>query len=756
MGTYYNLIEWLSSIIARIESNIISVTVIRSTNDTLLVSLTSPLVLSDNRIGVRKYVIYAINKYGKDICASDISDVFEDFQMQFGIINKFLISSSNLYDDAKELIEKLGLRYVKLMGTEQGWPTKPEMVKNFADLLLGHIFIEDYLKNIYDFEIRPENSVKGEESIDNLRNSYRFITTLCILEEEILANIRRPRNIISQSSDGGTCQVSINYAILTERTKDDSIIEYYFPDSDSLHQILKKISNTYINLLHLNVPESLNLTLELLKNVSLLLIRYYASWLNGQQEKIDISSLSSQFNNLRKHPHIDLILGDLINLEPLEQIDALNYISLIGARDAIQDILKVLSNSNPKVQEISLQTLEKLGQYYDLDQVCEYIFDPRESIRKAALSLIGGMGSDNAADFLISSLMQKKLPLSNEVLYAISRLGTTASLGFLLTICTQVRGNTVLIALEECLHHFAPDGFDMTNKLTIDEEKLLSICITLFAAEDQKILSQRVALKLISVFKLQDGRFILEQALQSEKLRIKFWAIKAASNFQDDIMANAIISSFSIKSENPSSDKLLEWIESAFDPSEGLHGKFKSLDQLNLEVVAVQSLRKIGTEIALKYADEITQANPDLFNPIVKREIHNFSSLPMVNSIANKNTIYSTPNNVIIWLDGLDENSNDPKSVVMVSIIHNNKVGSCLNQDFANSMLGGGLSTTMGQRDQIMRDVVHPLQNGLEPKLPNSVGMGESKTFDWSNTSTQISSQNIESESASKENNGEI
>ena len=254
-------------------------------------------------------------------------------------------------------------------------------------------------------------------------------------------------------------------------------IDCYIPDQKYLALTMNRASEAYQTLLHLETAVEYESTYSLLKTLSLQLIRYFGSWLSGQQTKFELSTIISILDALKEEQHISLLSHQLVDLEPLEQIELLHHLSLFGAIGATQDILALLPQSTWKVQEACLQALEQLKTCHNPTEIHGYLFSPRESVRNAALKLISRMGGEAVTKFLIQLHESSQIQISESFIEAVGNTRTFQALTFLIRILLNNKDllPNVLSALED-LDYVPPSELQRYQDQEIDQIRLLSLC----------------------------------------------------------------------------------------------------------------------------------------------------------------------------------------------------------------------------------------------------------------------------------------
>jgi hypothetical protein len=720
MNPQHLLIQWTFDALRLIGSEEVAVQVRRPAENVLEGSLSSVLNIDDTRQGVRKFVVLALDKPGEAVDYSDVERFCLEYSSQVGVLEAFLLSNGEPNESARSLLAEHRVTFVAITGTDEYRPPTAETVAPVSQLLLGARSVNNIMARLEEIAGLAATAEHAQSDEDLLHSAYLTLLALYHSEVELFAEGRAGRTTASISQSGAESAMVGDYAVqsypLNGRRR-----SVFLPDLSDLNRALSLAVTAYDLSLRLERAGNHEPLAQMVGRISRQFLSYYLSWIDGRCHDLPHTILRDELDRFVGAPHISILSSHLDDFTPPEQIGFLSLLRGLRARAATDDLLHALDSMAPKVQELCLQTLADLGTVDDVRRIEPFILSRRESLRDAALRLIGNMGGDSAADYLIQLINTQRVPLSESVLKAIASTRSVLALGSLVQFGAGRKETElpVLDAVESCLDALDRDVLRRVGARYVSREVLERYVAFLFDAETDS--AKRLALKLIATFQLAGGLDYVERALVDESLVTRLNAIRVVPLFPADRLVEAMAESLADLPEDYENRKLRAWLSASMSrPGKGSADRIDSVADLDLRAAVMAALTEADTHLADVYLLQFNAAAPvaDSDGQPHEEKI-DWRNMPALNSI------FKCSDGLTIWVAHTTR-ERGADDMAFATLIHGNRFGGSLGVGEAASMLSGGTSMTQGTETEIFEGVVFPCLRGDEPRFPITIGMGES------------------------------
>ncbi|GFJ77991.1 hypothetical protein Phou_021710 [Phytohabitans houttuyneae] len=700
-----------------IDSDDVSLHIRRQSETVLEASLASALRIDEARQGVREFMLLAVDKGGGPVEHSDVERFCLEHSSRVGVLGSFLLSTGTPDERAREALANSPVVFVSVAGHEENTEPTPESVANFSQLLLGAVSVNSAVKRLAELE-RGATADAAASTEDPLHSAYLALLVLYHSELEFLADGRGGRSTVAVSGSGVETAMSAGYA-LQIHPRDGRQERVFLPSAAEIERGISLAGTAYELSLRAERTGGDEPLARMLSHVSRQFISYYLAWADGRRHELPFAELREQFEAFVGEPHISILTGQLADFRPPQQVTFLEMLRHLRARAATADLLDALDSMVPKVQEVCLKTLADFGTLDDLAPLEPFLRSRRESLRDAALDVIGKLGGDAAALHLIQLLNTDTVPLTESVLQAIARTRSVLGLGALIDFGSGRREVElpVLKAVESCLDAVDVDAVRGDGARYLAPEVLERYVALLFDADTDP--AKRLALKLAAAYQLPAGVEYIEKALADESLVTRLRAIQVVPLVASDRLVQAMTDSLASLPEDYETQKLVTWMTTNLGVRHGRDGPAGELgatSDLDLHRAVATSLSKVDSDLARARLEELPAAVPD--DESGDAEQHDWQSVPLMNSV------FACPNGLTIWV-AHSTREREADGVAFATLIHGNTFDDAMRVPEAANMLSGGMSMTQGTETEILEDVVFPCLRGEQPRFPTSVGMGE-------------------------------
>ncbi|MFF4896271.1 HEAT repeat domain-containing protein [Streptomyces sp. NPDC001068] len=731
MTSQLSFVEWLEETLRLIGSDRVSVHVRRRTESLLEASVSSVLSIDGGRQGVRRAVILAIDEGAG---GAAVERFCLEHSSQIGVVEAFLLSNGPPDEPTGRVLARYRVRSVVIAGGAGFTMPTAGTTGNFEKLLLGRARVAEISGRLERIRQALPATEAGEGAEGLLHSAYSTLLALYFTELGILAEDRESRLVVHASQSGVEAAMSGGYAV-ESWTAGESGRSVYLPDPSSLdHGLSLAVGAHQAALSALRAGHDGPLA-QLVGRVSGEFVSYYLAWMDGRCHELPLDRLRAELAGFVGAPHISVLSARLPELMPSEQIPVLTLLGRLDARDATGDLVAALDSMVPKVQETCLRTLGDLGTLDDLSVLTPFLLSRRESLRDAAVAVIGRSGGDGAARYLIELLNADRVPLSESTLNAIGSTRSVLALGSLIRFGAG-RGQVeppLLDAVERCLASLDTAVLRRDGPRYVPADVLEGYVAFLFATGEDP--PRRLALKLIAAFDLAAGVAYVEQALLDESLVTRLHAIRAVALLSGDRLVRAMTDSVASLPEDYRSRQLLAWLTANIrvgQHGDGPGGRIDSVTRLDLRAAVAESLTAVGSDLASACLEELPPAGPDSDGEAPRHDGQpDWRSTPLMNSV------FACPDDLVVWVShSTAERAAD--EVATATLVHGNRFEDSQGMGESASMLSGGLSSTQGTETEILENVVFRCLRGEQPRFPVSVGMGEHVTTRVDNGRTVI------------------
>ncbi|MDG6105050.1 HEAT repeat domain-containing protein [Dactylosporangium aurantiacum] len=714
---------WLSDALRLMRSEELSPHIRRHTGVLLEASLSSVLVVDGTRTAVRRSVLLAIDVNAGAERVAEVERFCLEHSSQFGVLVSFLISNGPPDARTQQILARHRVLHVTVADGDADTPPTPESIGNLRQLLLGAVPVGNVLRQLEQLEAGAETA-DGDDGERLLEAAYLTLLSLYHAEWEFLGDGARRHRTVGIAGTGVHSAIVEGYAVQSYPSGGGSR-HVYLPSLDGLERGLSLAATAYDLALRLERGGVRGPTAEAVSRVSRLFLSYYLSWLDGRGHVLDGDGLRREREAFVGAPHISLVSAGLPDRPPVEQLTFLDLLEGVRAREATQDLLDGIEAMVPKVQQRCLEALARFGTLEDIRPLEPFILSPRESLRDAALAVIGRMGGDAAAATLSELLNAELVPMSVAFLDAVASTRSPLALRNLI-IFGAGRGQAeppVFGAIESCLDGLGVDGVRGAGPGLVPAGVLERYVAFLLDAG-----ATRLALKLIGAFELAACFCHVERALRDESLVTRVNAIRVVPLVPSDRLVQAMVDALAHPPDDYEQRKLLEWMTSNLHANQHRAeraGRITGVADLDLRTAVMAALTKVDTDLARTLlaglAAEAPDDTPDGGGAAPHEAPGGWPEIPLLNSI------FACPGELTVWVSH-GSREREPDTMAMASLIHGNRFADTQSSGEAASMLSGGMSLTQGTEREIFNDVVLPCLRGERPRFPISAGMGESVT----------------------------
>ena len=608
MNPQLSFIEWLSEALRLIESDDVSLHVRRQSGNLLEASLSSVLKIDGTRQGVRRFVLLAVDGGAEH---SEVERFCLEYSSQVGVVDAFLLSSGVPDERTSQVLANHRVRSVAIPAGEGYTSPTSETIANFGRLLLGGVWVSEIGKRLEALEESAAAPEQGERAEDLLRSAYSTLLPLYFSELEILAEGGGGRDVVGVSESGVESAMWVGYAVQSYPL-DGRRMNVFLPNRSHLEDSLVLAASAYGISLRVKRAGHDGSLAQMVDRVSRRFLVYYLSWVEGSCHELPHEELREEFARFVGVPYISILASRLPDFMPDEQIHFLELFRWLRAREATGDLLESLDSMVPKVQEVCLETLADFGTLEDPSRLEPFITSRRDSLREAAFKVIGKMGGDEAAMYLIHLINTEIVPLSESALNSMASTRSVLALGSLIRFSAdrEEAQPWVLNAVESCLDAVAVDDVRRDGAQYVPTDVLVRYVAFLFETGDHP--AKRLALKLIAAFQLSAGVEYVEQALQDESLVTRLNAIRAVASLPDDQLVRTMTDSVASLPEDSEAERLVEWMTANIFVRQHRDGpgRIASVAELDLRNAVIESLSKAGTELAEACLEELSTTDP--------------------------------------------------------------------------------------------------------------------------------------------------
>jgi HEAT repeat protein len=709
------------------ESEEVSLHFRRRSDAVLEASVCSLLAIDETRQGVRRSVLLAIDVAGGADQLAEVERFCLEHSTQVGVLSSFLLTNgtpdTNGAPDANDtpdarMNEVLARHRVVRVTVAEGdgyvAPT-PDTVLHLSELLLGAMAVGNVRRRLEQVEANAGAAPDGDAE-DLLHGGYLALLSLYRAESEFLGDSARPRSTVAVTSSGIGTAMAAGYAVQTSPL-DGRQMSVFLPGLTELERGLSLAATAYSLALRLERAGFGGPTAEAVGRLSRLFLSYYLSWLDGRRHTLARDRLHQEYEAFIGAPHISLISAGLADLPPVDQMTFLNLLRGLRARAATQDLLDGIDAMVPKAQAMCLEALAEFGTLDDIEPLEPYVMSPRESIREAALKVIGRMGGDAAAAALVQLYNMQIVPLSVVLLDAIASTRSLLALRNLIVFGASRKEAEppLFAAVESCLDSVGVEAVRGAEQLVPADVLERYVDFLLDAG------ATRLALKLIGVF--ESGVEHIERALRDESLVTRVYAIRVVPLVPSDRLVQAMVDALADLPDDYAWRKLRDWMNTnmgAHQGHDGPAGRIGRLADLDLRSAVMDALAQIDTDLARTRLAELAADAPETGDETAdeNEDKVGWRNTPLVNSV------FRCPGGLTIWVSH-ESRERKADGMAMAALIHDNRFEGTQGLAESASMLSGGISMTQGTETEILEDVVYPCLRGESPRFPTSAGMGE-------------------------------
>lgn len=718
MDSQLSFIEWLTQALYLIESEDLSIHIRRRSEGVLEASLSSMLRIDETRQGVRRFVLLGVD--GAQYAA--VERFCLEYSSQTGVLEVFLVSRGTPDEQTSQILMRYEVRSVAISDDGGFTPPTPETTANFAQFLLGALQLDEAVTHLRNLEEAAQAPGSPDEAESLEYSAFFTLLTLYLSEPELLHRGGTTSRFAVQTSGKGTTSATTHGYAVQSYSLEDRHVDVLLPERSHLEEGLSRAAGVCVTMRQLERAGREEAPTKMLDRVARRFLSYYLSWLDGRCHELAYETLRDECAELADSPFISMLAQRLPEAPPPEQIMLIQLLRQVSARSATPLLLDALASMAPKAQEACLETLADFGTLDDVARLEPFLTSRRESLRDAALMVIGRSGGDGAAMYLAQLLRAQTVPITESALNAIAATRSAAAVRILVGFGAgrETLEPPVLQAVEAAIDAM---GIDAVRSAMVDMpiEVLEGYVASLFAAEVPG--ARRLALKLITAFRLPTGIPYIEEALRDESVVTRLHAIRAVAELPEDRLVTALASSLAELPEDYETRRLWEWMQANLDVQfhrDGPAGWIGSVDDLDLRKAARASLSTAGTALAAACLEQLTTSTPAAADegPVSAEEQLDWRSIPLLNSV------FSCSGGRMLWV-WHSTREREPDDVATATLIHGNQFEDSQGLGVAQSMLSGGLSSTMGTEAEIFEDVVLPCLRGEHPRFPVSAAMGE-------------------------------